>query len=210
MLVPLLAAASLLSAALTIRAEYAGARRQVYRFKPLPAGFLAALVLFAPDAPSAFYRGALLAGLLCSLAGDVLLMLPSDRFVAGLGSFLLAHLCYVAAFVSEAGVPSPDASLAPFLLCYLLLLRLLWPHLGALRLPVAVYGGVLLFMAWTACWLWREAATDEALAAFTGALLFVVSDASLAWNRFVRPFAAAQALVLGTYFTAQLLLALSV
>src|SRR5262249_31512938 len=38
------------------------------------------------------------AALCLSLAGDVFLMLPKDLFVAGLGSFLLAHLAYVAAF----------------------------------------------------------------------------------------------------------------
>ena len=30
-----------------------------------------------------------------SLLGDVLLMLPSDRFVFGLGAFLLAHVAYI-------------------------------------------------------------------------------------------------------------------
>jgi len=34
-------------------------------------------------------------------SGDVFLMLPSDRFVAGLVAFLMAHLCYIAAFGSE-------------------------------------------------------------------------------------------------------------
>ena len=33
--------------------------------------------------------------LVLSLAGDVFLMLPSDRFVEGLSSFLLAHVAYV-------------------------------------------------------------------------------------------------------------------
>ena len=45
--------------------------------------------------------------------------------------------------------------------------------------------------------------------AFAGALLFVASDSALAWNRFRGGFAGAQALILGTYFPAQLLIALS-
>ena len=43
---------------------------------------------------------------LLSLAGDVFLMLPSDRFVAGLASFLLAHVAYIAGFL----VDPPDSA----------------------------------------------------------------------------------------------------
>ncbi len=38
------------------------------------------------------------AALVFSLAGDVFLMLPTDRFVAGLAAFLVAHVCYVGGF----------------------------------------------------------------------------------------------------------------
>ena len=38
----------------------------------------------------------------------------------------------------------------------------------------------------------------------------MVSDGALAINRFARPFRGAQAVVLGTYFPAQMLIALSV
>ena len=41
-------------------------------------------------------------------------------------------------------------------------------------------------------------------------MLFVVSDAALATNRFRGAFASAQLLVLGTYYPAQWLIALSV
>lgn len=40
----------------------------------------------------------ILLGLCLSLAGDVLLMLPSDRFIQGLAAFLVAHLCYNVGF----------------------------------------------------------------------------------------------------------------
>ena len=46
------------------------------------------------------YAGFILAGLVFSLAGDVFLMLPSDQFMAGLVSFLIAHLFYIAAFTA--------------------------------------------------------------------------------------------------------------
>ena len=47
------------------------------------------------------------AAIVLSLLGDVFLMLPSDRFVFGLVSFLLAHLAYIGGFLfAEAGVDS--------------------------------------------------------------------------------------------------------
>jgi uncharacterized membrane protein YhhN len=50
-------------------------------------------------------RGWFVAALVFSLAGDVFLMLPPprDRFVFGLGSFLVAHLFYVAGLAAEPG-----------------------------------------------------------------------------------------------------------
>jgi uncharacterized membrane protein YhhN len=42
-----------------------------------------------------------------------------------------------------------------------------------------------------------------------GAILFLVSDSVLAINRFAKPFRAAEALLLTTYFAAQTLIALS-
>ncbi|NIW49240.1 MAG: lysoplasmalogenase, partial [Gammaproteobacteria bacterium] len=36
-----------------------------------------------------------LIGLALSLAGDIFLMLPDEKFIAGLVSFLLAHLAYI-------------------------------------------------------------------------------------------------------------------
>ena len=41
-----------------------------------------------------------------SLAGDVLLMLPTDRFVFGLVSFFLAHVAYVVGFLLAGPEPA--------------------------------------------------------------------------------------------------------
>ena len=86
---------------------------------------------------------------------------------------------------------------------------ILRPHLGPLLVPVLAYMLVILAMAWRAIEYAREYPAPGSLAAAFGALLFVISDSALALNRFARPFRAAQALVLGTYFVAQWLIALS-
>jgi uncharacterized membrane protein YhhN len=208
MAVATLTAAALASALLTIRAEYRGPRLRVYVFKPLTVVFIILIALQAKHATAAQYRSLVVAGLACSLAGDVFLMLPRDRFTAGLVSFLFAHLCYVAAFA--AGPWRPSAWAAAALAIYgASMVGLLWRGLGKLKAAVVVYVAVILLMAWAA--LSRMPATIDgggALAA-AGAVLFVTSDSALAWNRFRVEFGGAQAFVLATYFAAQWLIALS-
>src|SRR5215213_9375630 len=104
MLTAVLSTLTLASALLTIRAEHREIRPQVYVFKPLTTALIILVALQAGHGTAGFYTPLIVAGLVCSLAGDVFLMLPRDRFVAGLVSFLLAHLCYVAAFASDGGL----------------------------------------------------------------------------------------------------------
>ena len=72
-----------------------------------------------------------------------------------------------------------------------------------------VYIITIAAMAWLS--IERARALEEvgALIACAGALLFVSSDALLAVNRFRSPLPAAPLLVLGSYFAAQWLIALS-
>ena len=48
------------------------------------------------------------------------------------------------------------------------------------------------------------------LLAFAGAVLFLISDSVLAYDRFARKIGPAQIIILGTYFPAQLLISLSI
>lgn len=183
----------------------------VYVFKPLATLAVLAFAVLALAAHPSSYGWAVVIGLIASLAGDVFLMLPSDRFREGLASFLLAHIAYLVAFTS--GVAWADPAW-PFLVWGLLALPViarLWPGLPAgLRAPVLVYMAVLLVMASQAAS--RALATGETAAwmAAAGAALFVFSDTCLAFDRFARRFAAAPALVHLSYFAAQWLIASSV
>jgi uncharacterized membrane protein YhhN len=210
-LIPLLLTLAIaLSAALAIHADDRGARRRVYVFKPLTTLLTLALAATAAGPVSGGYQALVCAGLLFSLAGDVFLMLPRDRFVAGLASFLVAHGFYIAAFApGPLGLRAPGALLV-LLLCGIGLLGALWKHLGRLRVPVAVYAAALLAMAWQAAERWTALGTAAALLAMVGAALFVVSDATLAWGRFRERYRYGQVAVLSTYFAAQWLIALSV
>lgn len=204
---------ALLTALLTIRADYRGPRWHLYACKPLTTVLILLIALSRTPASPRAYAIAIFLGLLCSLAGDIFLMLPTDRFIAGLVSFLLAHLAYIVAFSMAADTtlsPRSVALLLPLLLYGAIVYRRLWPRLGSLAPPVLIYMLVIVAMAWRALDLWAQTRTMGALAAAFGAIIFVASDSLLASNRFVGKFAAAQALILGTYFVAQWLIALSV
>src|SRR5438270_9911499 len=138
----------LASAFLTIRAEYRGPRRQVYVFKPLTVVFVILIALQTKSAGAPPYKQLIIAGLLCSLAGDVLLIWPRERFVAGLVCFLFAHVCYIAAFTVGGGRVFSAWGAAVLVLYGALVLRVLWPRLGRLKGPVAFYGAAILWMAW--------------------------------------------------------------
>jgi uncharacterized membrane protein YhhN len=199
-----------MSAALAVRAEYRGPRWQVYLFKPLTTALLLALALATPPYGAARYQLAVAIGLALSLVGDVFLMLPGDRFMPGLSSFLLAHFAYLVAFTTDVQLAAAPVLFAPFAVFGLAILALLWRRLGRLQVPVALYVLVIVSMAGQAAgraWLLRNPAA--ALAA-SGAVLFVASDTLLSLNRFRRPFPSAQALILGSYFLAQWLIAASV
>ena len=213
-----LLAAIAVAAVVTIVATEGGAMRAVYVAKPLTTVLIIALAV-SRDSSVAGYKMAVVAALVFSLAGDVLLMLPRDRFVAGLAAFLVAHLLYIYAF-TRTGVHSTWWIVVPFAIYAAALMRVLLPHLDpALKVPVIVYAAALSVMAWQACEraaavspgsaAARTAAAGAILAA-AGAVLFVASDSALAVNRFVGQFRGADALVLGTYFAAQTLIALSI
>jgi uncharacterized membrane protein YhhN len=208
-LVIALTALAAISAAIEIGAQYLGPRTIVYIFKPLTMVFIIAIALIRV-CEFRGYRNLIVAALCCSLAGDVFLMLPADRFVSGLLTFLIAHLFYIAAFRTR---PSGSSSAWCGLACVAygsLMLRFLFPYLGDMKLPVSIYLVVILLMAWQALNGWVTNRRAGAGLAALGAVLFVASDSMIAINRFTGGFRLAELLILATYFTAQCLIALSI
>ncbi len=206
----LLSLAILISAIIEIHSEYRGARRIVFIFKPLTMLGIIAMAALLHSPEQDFYKNMVLLALCFSLLGDIFLMLPSDRFIAGLVSFLVAHLFYIAAFWQAALMaPSMTCGVA-VLLVMIPVYLLLHKNLGNLRAPVVVYICVIATMVWAAASSWLALDSPGAAIALAGALLFMISDTVLAVNRFRRPFGAARPTIMATYFAAQWLLALSV
>jgi len=208
------------SGLLAIAADWEERRhRAFFVLKPLTTlliiGVAASLAGAAPGATGAYARWILVA-LALSLCGDVFLMFgdgarTSDRaFIAGLVSFLLAHVAFVLAFAQDLRAPALPGWLAAVVFYALALLFVLLPRAGKLKLPVLVYCLVLAAMVFAAAA--RHASLHEAdtLRAVLGALLFLASDSLLAVRRFVKRYRGAQALILSTYWSAIALIAWSV
>ena len=140
--------------------------------------------------------------LIFSCIGDVLLMLPFDWFLFGLGSFLIAHFFYIRHFWGVWDREHVPFRWIPTLVIgiYLAgLLFLLSPILGDLKGPVIVYGLVISAMLLLAFHSGRSGYQ-------WGACLFVLSDSLLAINKFHTPLPLAGLLVMATYGAAQYLL----
>lgn len=169
--------------------------------KPMP---VLALLGWLHDAPAGDYRRWISLGLICSLVGDVLLAWPVDLFVFGLGAFLLAHLAYLKAYLSDCRRPA----LLPLALASGigagLLGVLISSGLGPLLVPVIGYGVVISAMLWRAlARLGTPVPKRSAWLAAAGALGFVFSDSLIGINRFVTPFYAAPYLIIVSYWLGQ-------
>jgi uncharacterized membrane protein YhhN len=177
--------------------------------KPLTTLVIVLLAWQTLPALSPCYRRWILAGLGGSLLGDVLLMLPQDLFVPGLLAFLLGHLCFLAAFLGDSRCSARPWMLLASYGYGALNVGLLWGAIAApLRLPVLVYVFVLASMggqaaARAAVFVRRhDPQARSAVRAAVGALLFMLSDSLLAWDRFRGPLPLALMGVLATYYLA--------
>jgi len=159
------------------------------QFPGQPAVKAAMAVLLAVAAvwhPVVRERRWLVAALLFSASGDFLLAMPwwEPSFVGGLGSFLLAHLCFLGALIPLAVLSR--SRLAPAVIVVVTCVGLLtwfWPHLAAdkLTIPVTVYMLVLAAMVCAAL-----LAKLSTVWAAIGALCFAVSDAMIGISEFIR------------------------
>ena len=201
-------------AALATASSALGLTQLHYVMKPLT--LLIAIFLVATDMPapgtSRSFKPLLLTALLASLAGDVLLMLPGKFFLAGLASFLVAHLFYIALLKRSNGparwFPNRIA-LATTLVFGAAMYGLLWSGLrgSVLAGAVAAYVVVIALMAAQAIGRATVLRNRPATLVAVGACFFMLSDTLLALNRFVQPLPMVGLWVLGTYYVAQILLA---
>lgn len=138
-------------------------------------------------------------GLVFSLLGDVLLILPKEQFIGGLAAFLVGHIFYILGFNLLPPLKTPQMVVAGIVT---VLVVLTWSQIyrrvaqglhykgkSKLKLPVLIYSIVISLMVLAALFTLLRGAWKPlpALAASAGAILFFISDTLLAVNKFVRP-----------------------
>lgn len=171
-------------------------------------GFLA--LALASGALQSLYGRAVFTGLVFSWFGDLFLAGGTEKlFLAGLVCFLLGHVSYVIAFsihgvarntvlAATAGAGVVSVTVAAWLLGYV-------PP--PMVIPVLVY--VLVITVMVAMSMGARAAGGSLLMPI-GAVMFYVSDLSVASGQFVKPDFPNYVWGLPLYFGGQALLALSV
>lgn len=206
---PLLPVAFAAAGLLRIGARAVDATRLDYVATPLATILVIAIAWTDPGDEGDSYRRFVLAGLVFSLAGDVYLMLPGDRFLAGLVAFLFAHVSYTVAFTRDGGFTGSPVVTLPFAIGGSLVMTAILPGIGDVALPVFLYALVLLTMAMQAVERWRRHAHAGARLAACGAVAFAISDATLGIARFAGGFPGSELVVAASYLTAQYLIARS-
>lgn len=153
----------------------------------------------------------ILAALIFSFLGDSLLLLEDKNplfFIVGLASFLITHILYILFFL---GIKQHTASLfkrhpyIPILVVAygMALVYLLYPSLGALKIPVLLYATIICLMLICSFYVYKNVLPPAGIQFVTGAVFFVISDSLLAVNKFHRPFSFAGLLIMLTYCAAQ-------
>lgn len=189
-------------------AELKSSRLGIWLVKPVASTLFVITALLAGALGSSYGRLMLL-GLLFSWLGDVLLIPKrTPFFIAGLASFLLAHLTFSGAFLLLPLDVLPLALAATgMLVVAIIVLRWLWPHLPhGFRPAVGAYLAAISLMVVLANGTMPAAGPLLLI----GAVMFAASDVFVARERFVSPSVANRLWGLPLYYMAQLIFALSI
>lgn len=174
------------------------------------------LVYVSVIKPWSIFSGYFIAGLACSMAGDILLMLlptaGAQFFIYGLLAFLCAHISYILAFSTYARqqgahyLKQAPWVLVPFLLFFVGITWWWKDELGALKIPVIAYSAVITSMGIAAVNLRLVMTKVRYRGLVAGALLFILSDTLIAIGKFKAVLPGGHIWVMLTYISAQALI----
>jgi uncharacterized membrane protein YhhN len=184
--------------------------------KPLIVLSLAAFYLQNAETKNRLF---ILALFFCWL-GDVFLLfdhLNEIYFIGGLGSFLIAHILLIFLYgkikqpqgKTFSGPQKARVSF-PIILAGTGLISILYPTLGALKIPVIVYALALMIMVLQSIYRYGFTSVESFWWVCMGALFFMLSDSLLAMNKFYQPIPYAGILVMATYMAAVCFITLGV
>jgi uncharacterized membrane protein YhhN len=178
--------------------------------KPLLVPLLAIYLLLETITTNSGLKAWVFLALFFSWVGDILLLFEgsgSNFFLFGLSAFLVAQVFYIVFFHNirmREYIRGNALLLLLVIVYYSILISVLSPYLGTMKLPVRIYGVVLSFMVMLAMHTMLGKNKKAALWMTTGAILFVASDSFLAFNKFFSAFNYSGLIIMLTYGLAQL------
>lgn len=184
-----------------------GNRKLFGIFKPITTILIIALAIYGNYTNPTDYSIILLYALAFSLIGDMFLVFEK-YFLQGLISFFIAHIAYAYAFATIFGF---DVNL--YILGVLILVSssyyiFIYKFLGTFKIPLAAYFAVILIMNLQAQGLMFNHFKPEFIAIAIGSVLFSLSDAVIAFDKFKIPFKISEPIILVTYWLAIYIFAL--
>src|SRR6476620_3658372 len=171
---------------------------------------LAIYLLLQTSSATSGLKAWIFLALFFSWVGDILLLFDErgpNFFLFGLSAFLVAQVFYIVFFHNirmREYIRGNALLLLLVIVYYSILVSVLSPYLGNMRLPVRIYGVVLSFMVMLAMHTMLGKNKKAALWMMMGAILFVTSDSLLASNKFFSSFNYAGLIIMLTYGLAQL------
>ncbi len=163
------------------------------------------------DAVHANLRKYFSLGLAFSLVGDIFMNWPKELLVPGMIFFSIAHIFYTAAFgLKPFGYEAASFCATSSFVSFLFVLPGIKER--ALKTGVFLYGGLISVTWWRTIVRWQQKPSLPNLIGAAGGLLFLISDFTIALDRWKYPqnVPCASAFIMVTYYLAQLLLTVSV
>jgi len=158
------------------------------------------------------YSRRILLGLVTSAVGDLFLVFSEQFFLYGMAAFGIAQGLYASAFgLYPFNLPAGVAVAATGVTFFTYVTSAM--NHTVLVIALGLYTALISTMVWRAIarvqffddlWTWTK------LCSCVGAVIFAISDGTIAINKFVFPVPFEHVIVMSTYYCAQLLIALSV
>ena len=145
-----------------------------------------------------------------SFFGDVFLLFTGKLFfIAGLVSFLIAHLLFIKIVVNrikEVHFSKIIVSAIPFLAVFSLLIFTLKDSLHEMLWPVVIYGLTISTFGIVSLIDFLNTKSKMSMLMLFGAIIFMISDSLLAINKFYNPAHLHEVIIMATYIFAQYLI----
>jgi uncharacterized membrane protein YhhN len=178
----------------------------LYVFKPFILLALLFLYKMSVSETNKWYSTALI----FSFFGDVFLMYSGQLpFKIGLISFLIAHILFIKIVIhriKKVSFSNILTAIIPFGIFLSVLIFTLKDTLGELLVPVTIYGFTISMFGVVALINYVETKSAKSIWMLIGAIVFMISDALLAINKFYLPKEIFGVLIMGTYIIAQYLI----